>query len=83
MGWRAGATPAVVRERQSVQTWRVAFGVAAAATFDGNEPKRLGFPNGWRDTHSRYAVVDEVVVGDRQSAVVVSTVVAQFGVPLL
>jgi hypothetical protein len=63
-------------ERQPIQAGLAAFCIAAAATLgDLDEAEGHGFPDCRRDRVAMDAVLDEILVGHRQLAVVVAAVV--------
>jgi hypothetical protein len=76
--WRFGAAIPADCERQEEVVRLPALGIAApAASGDAYEAQRLGFPNCRCHQTRGNPIADEVLLGDRQSAVVVPAVVGE------
>jgi hypothetical protein len=67
-----------MRESESKQIGLAMLGIAATATLgDLDEAQRLGLPDGGRDGVVIDAIVDEVLLRDRQHPVLITAVIAQ------
>jgi hypothetical protein len=71
--------PSTMPVGDAVETWRTKLGIAGTPSLhDLDKAQGLKFPDRWRNRVAVNAVVVEVGICDRQSAVVIAAVIRQF-----
>ena len=74
---RISAAVAALCERQQELVGLPEIGVAATASLHADETKGFGFTDGWGYAVVMYAIIDKVLLGDWQVAVVIAAVVGE------